>query len=122
MWVYGGRKKRWRGSEERDRERRMKERIKKKKCEHRIKKLFFILALSYSAHLSIDVHCSRKLKNFKYSSIAVASFLCFGVAKIAIYLFSYIATNALIQAFHSIMRRKIQNIYFWHSYLINLAF
>ena len=100
----------------------MKERIKKKKCEHRIKNLFFILALSYSAHLSIDVHCSRKLKNFKYSSIAVASFLCFGVAKIAIYLFSYIATNALIQAFHSIMRRKIQNIYFWHSYLINLAF
>ena len=100
----------------------MKERIKKKKCEHRIKNLFFILALSYSAHLSIDVHCSRKLKNFKYSSIAVASFLCFGVAKIAIYLFSYIATNALIQAFHSIMRTKIQNIYFWHSYLINLAF
>ena len=121
MWVCGGRKKGWRGSEERDRERRMKERIKKK-CEHRIKNLFFILALSYSAHLSIDVHCSRKLKNFKYSSIAVASFLCFGVAKIAIYLFSYIATNALIQAFHSIMRTKIQNIYFWHSYLINLAF
>ena len=48
------------------------------------KKLFYFLALSYSAHLSIDVHCSNEAKKNSYISTAVWLFLCFSGAKITI--------------------------------------
>ena len=38
---------------------------------------FFCLALNYSAHLSIDVHCSNEAKKNKYSSTATCFFLVF---------------------------------------------
>ena len=37
---------------------------------------FFFFALSYSAHLSIDVHCSKSAKTYNYSCITGACFLC----------------------------------------------
>ena len=40
-----------------------------------IKNSFFFFALSYSAHLKIDVHCSWISKIFTYASIAAAWFL-----------------------------------------------
>ena len=48
------------------------------------KKLFYFLALSYSAHLSIDVHCSNEAKKNSYISTAIWLFLCFSGAKITI--------------------------------------
>ena len=59
-----GRKKRsWR---EREKERKKKKLMKE---ERNLIKYFF-LALSYSAHLSIDVHCSNEAKKNSYSSTA----------------------------------------------------
>ena len=43
--------------------------------------IFFFLPLSYSAHLSLDVHCSWEAKFFCYSSTAVALLLWLVVLK-----------------------------------------
>ena len=40
------------------------------------KKLLLFLALSYSAHLSIDVHCNNGTKIFRFNSTTAARFLC----------------------------------------------
>ena len=43
-----------------------------------VKNCFFVcLAFSYSAHLSIDVHCSNEAKKNKYSSTTTCFFLVF---------------------------------------------
>ena len=40
------------------------------------KKLLLFLALSYRAHLSIDVHCNNGTKIFRFNSTVAARFLC----------------------------------------------
>ena len=43
-----------------------------------VKNCFFVyLVFSYSAHLSIDVHCSNEAKKNKYSSTTTCFFLVF---------------------------------------------
>ena len=52
----------------------------------RVKKKFFCLALGYSTHLFIDVHCSNEVKKKIIITLAPlldGGFLCFGGAKIA---------------------------------------
>ena len=43
---------------------------------------FFFLDVCYSAHLSIDVHCSKSAKNFSFASTAASIFWYIGGAKI----------------------------------------
>ena len=56
---------------------RKKEKEKKfnKRREGNLIKYFFFLASCYSAHLFIDVHCSKKLKKFRYISTVAACIL-----------------------------------------------
>ena len=49
-----------------------------------IKKNFFFLDECYSAHLLIDVHCSKSAKKFCFTSTAASLFWYIGGAKIAL--------------------------------------
>ena len=84
------RKKKWEGKRkkkekpEREKERKRKYFLNKRGERNLIKKKYF-LALSYSAHLFIDVHCSNEAKKNSYiAPLLGGGFLCFGGAKIAI--------------------------------------
>ena len=69
-------------------EKNEKEKIEERKAEEREKKkfnerrerfnkiyIYFFLTSCYSAHLFIDVHCSKKLKKFRYISTVAACIL-----------------------------------------------
>ena len=49
-----------------------------------IKNYFFVLDVCYSAHLSIDVHCSKSAKIYNFTSTAARLFWYIGGAKIAL--------------------------------------
>ena len=58
----------------------VRDRWKKKKeasCTWGIKNYFLFLDVSYSAHLSIDVHCSNSATKFSYSSATANEFFVF---------------------------------------------
>ena len=63
----------------RDRWDKRKKKRKKKEasCTRGIKNYFLFLDVSYSAHLSIDVHCSNSAKKFSYCSAAAKEFFVF---------------------------------------------
>ena len=67
---------------------KIKERKKVRESDYfirlRIKILIFFLDECYSAHLNIDVHCSKSAKYFGFSSTAVSLFCNIGGVKIAL--------------------------------------
>ena len=66
-----------REARERERERERKRKKFNERREKFNKILLFFLTSCYSAHLFIDVHCSKKLKKFRYASTAATCILVF---------------------------------------------
>ena len=65
-------------------------------CERNIKQFFFFFHLLATVHSYLQLcTVAEKLKFLTLTPLLQLSFLCFGVAKIAIQLFSYTAANAL---------------------------
>ena len=64
-----------------------------------IKKNTSFLASSYSMQPKMVAYCSSEAKIFNYAFTNVKQFLYFDEAKIAIWLFNFIITSALIYYF-----------------------